>query len=151
MEPANGDFWWVGCCFTPKIPDHVLEQFAADGLLERRQHTRESIEISTVAKWELNSPSARAHIVDYSRGGLCLRSQDEGKPGERLLLEFRLQDGREFLVRATARWQVESSGGYVIGCQFLADEDYRVFRDLKDLKDQAGPVTFWVWRWLAGT
>ena len=151
MEPANGDYWWVGCSFDPAIPDEVLEQFAESGILERRQYNREKVKISTVAKWELNSPTARAHIVDYSRGGLCLRSQDKGKPGERLLLEFRLQDGREFLVRATARWQVETEKGYVIGCQFLDDSDYSVFRDLKALKDQTGPVSFWVWRWLGGT
>ena len=151
MEPANGDFWWVGCSFDPAIPDEVMEQFAESGILERRKHNREEVEISTVAKWELNSPTARARIVDYSRGGLCLRSQDEGKPGERLLLEFRLQDGQEFLVRAMARWQVKADTGYVIGCQFLSDLDYGVFRDLRALKARAGPVSFWVWRWLAGT
>ena len=146
MVPANGDYWWLGCSFNPKIPDETLHQFAEGGILERRQHDREMIALMSTAKWELEKDAATVRILNFSEGGFCLLSQNEGKPGERVLLQFALANGKELLVTAKAQWQVESDEGFVMGCEFLQPTDHRIFSELKqtDLSD-ANAVSVWKW------
>lgn len=151
MVPAQGNSWWVGCAFDPPIPAETLAHFAAIGILERRQQQRERITLATTAKWELSEDASTVKIVDYSKGGFCLKSTDEGRPGERLLLQFRTGDGRDVLVQAKAQWQVETDDGFVVGCQFLDAEDYEVLTAVKESEDLVGAGLFSVWRWLAGT
>jgi hypothetical protein len=146
MVPTAGDYWGLGCSFSPKIPLETLRQFAEDGILERRQHRREDLGFVSTAKWELDQDPNTVRIINYSEGGFCLMAHQRGKPGERVMLQFELDDGREILVRAKAQWQVESEEGFVLGCEFLHPRDFTIFSDLKQA-EQVPTRSIAVWRW----
>jgi hypothetical protein len=56
------------------------------------------------------------------------------------LLRFELQDGREVLVCGTARWQVESEDGYVIGCEFLHTRNSTMLSELIESNSLVPPI-----------
>lgn len=45
------------------------------------------------------------------------------RPGERLLVQIVSETGREVLVPANARWQVQSDDHFLIGCEFVRPKD----------------------------
>ncbi len=147
VSPAAGDGWWLGCSLNPPIPDEVLHEFAQEGVLERREHRREPVSLTAIAKWELTSRSAFARIIDCSKGGFCMLSQAEGKPGERVQLQFEGGGREQVLVRGKALWQIESPDGYTIGCEFLDQHDFTVVTDLQNLKPQGPSREKLAWNW----
>lgn len=149
IVPARGNRWWVGCAFDPPIPAETLAHLAAIGILERRHQTRERITLAATARWELSGEASTVQVVDYSREGLCLKSAEKGRPGERLLLQLQTGDGQDTLVWAKAQWQVETDDGFVVGCRLLNAEDHKVISAAKELEDLAGPKWPLVRRWLA--
>lgn len=136
VTPAAGDDWTLGCSFDPPIPEQVLREFAKDGILECREHRREPISLRATAQWELQSETAAVWLLNYSRGGFCLLSQSDGRPGERTLLQLEREDGQVVVVPGKTQWQVESQEGFVIGYEFLDYRDYRVLSSLADSKPQ---------------
>ncbi len=141
VTPIAGDDWWLGCAFDVPIEYSILHELAVSGILERRRYRRERISVRTTAKWELNSTRTEVCILNYSPGGgFCMLSQTEGKPGDRVLLRFELQDGREVLVCGTARWQIESEDGYVIGCEFLHTRNSTMLSELIESNSLVPPI-----------
>ena len=141
VTPISGDDWWLGCAFDVPIEYSILHELAVSGILERRRYRRERISVRTTAKWELNSTRTEVCILNYSPGGgFCMLSQSEGRPGDRVLLRFELQDGREVLVCGTARWQVESEDGYVIGCEFLHTRNSTMLSELIESNSLVPPI-----------
>lgn len=141
VTPIAGDDWWLGCAFDVPIEYSILDELAVSGILERRRYRRERISVRTTAKWELNSTRTDVCILNYSPGGgFCMLSQTEGKPGDRVLLRFEVQDGREVLVCGTARWQIESEDGYVIGCEFLQTRNSSMLSELIEANSLVPPL-----------
>lgn len=141
VTPIAGDDWWLGCVFDVPIEFSILHELAVSGILERRRHRRDRISVRTTAKWELNSTRTEVCILDYSPGGgFCMLSQSEGKPGDRVLLRFESKEGREVLVCGTARWQVESEEGYVIGCEFLHTRNAAMLSELIESNSLTPPI-----------
>lgn len=141
VTPITGDDWWLGCAFDVPIEYAILHELAVSGILERRRYRRERVSVRTTAKWELNSTRTEVCILNYSPGGgFCMLSQTEGKPGDRVLLRFELHDGREVLVCGTARWQVESENGYVIGCEFLHTRNSTMLSELIESNSLVPPM-----------
>ena len=141
VTPITGVDWWLGCAFDVPIEYSILHELAVSGILERRRYRRERISVRTTAKWELNSTQTEVCILNYSPGGgFCMLSQTEGKPGDRVLLRFELSDGREVLVCGTARWQVESEDGYIIGCEFLHTRNSTMLSELIESNSLVPPI-----------
>lgn len=148
VRPVAGKGWLVGCAFESQIADSVLDDFAKGGVLERRQHRREAVSLTVRAKWELNSEESSAIILNYSpKGGFCLQSEIQGKPGERVLLLFDQDDGRQVSVRGKAKWQVECDEGYLIGCEFLHNQDSATFCGQLVPTAMGAAKKRSVWRW----
>ena len=130
VSPAAGELWSLGCKFQPPIPEDVMRQLAEAGIVERREHEREPVSLRATAQWELTKDTTDVQIVNRSRGGFCLISATKSEPGERLQLKIELDDQRKVETRGKTLWQVESSEGYAIGCQFLNARDSRLLSDL---------------------
>jgi len=136
---AGADQRWVGLSFKPEIPEAVLTDWAQAGHLNRRQQLREKIASRWTAQWELDSSRVPVRLLDLSTSGLCLLSQQGGTPGECVLLQPDPPDGHEVLVKAKARWQIETDDGYVIGCEFVNKHCYAMLRAVIDLEESAAP------------
>jgi hypothetical protein len=71
-------------------------------------------------------------LLDFSRGGCCLRWQIRLEKGE--LIAVRLRDELSGLcleLPATVRWvRVEEEGGFTAGCQFEREVDYELLGEL---------------------
>ena len=128
--PAAADGWSFGCKFTPPIPVDVLDEFARAGILDRREHRRAPLSLSTNARWESRDASTSLRIIDCSPGGFCLASPVGGKPGERPLLEVKLDDDHKATVRGKIRWQMEFRDAFVIGCEYVDLQDFNVLSTL---------------------
>lgn len=147
VSPVVGDGWWLGCSLKPALPITVLDEFAQAGLIERREHRRQPVSLTAIAKWELASKSSFARIVDCSKGGFCMLSQLEGKPGERVQLQFEGNGQHQVQVRGKVVWQVESNEGYVLGCEFLDPQDFSVVTDLETSRRRSGSKQQLAWKW----
>ena len=143
---AGADQRWVGLSFKPAIPEAVLTDWAQAGCLDRRQHLREEIVSRWTAQWELDSSRVPVRLLDLSTSGLCLLSQQEGTPGECVLLQPDPPDGHEVLVKAKAQWQIETDDGYVIGCEFVNKHGHATLRAVIDLEEPAAPPPSPWWR-----
>lgn len=146
IAPLDGDEWWLGCAFKPSIPHEVLNQLARQGILERREHVRQRISLPVTVQWQLEYEPTTVMVVDYSAGGLCLVSKVERGPGERLMLKFELDDGREVQVRASTRWEVCCDEGFLIGCEFIDPRDFLLLNEFLEARellesDLCDPVT----------
>ena len=151
IAPLDGDEWWLGCAFKPPIPHEILNELARQGVLERREHVRQRISLPVTAQWQLEYEPTTVTVVDYSAGGICLTTDSERGPGERLMLRFQLDDGRDVQVRASTRWEVRCDDGFLIGCEFTDPRDFLLLSDLlearelleSDLCDQVTPRNVW--------
>ncbi len=144
ITPGAGDDWSLGCSFDPQIPEEVLREFAAAGILERREYRRKPVSLRATAQWELKSETASVWMLNYSRGGFCLLAETLGNPGERTLLQLEQQDGTVVVIAGKTQWQVQSPEGFVTGCEFLDHRDYSVLDSLADSKPaDIGKVSGW--------
>ncbi len=147
VSPVIGEGWWLGCSLKPAIPVSVLDEFAQAGLIERREYCREPVSLTAIAKWELTSKTSFARIVDCSKGGFCMLSQLDGKPGERVQLEFEGNGQKQVQIRGKVVWQVESNEGHVLGCEFLDPQDFSVVTDLEKSRRESGTKQQLAWKW----
>lgn len=122
--PLDDDEWWIGCAFVPEIPHETLSDFARRGILERRDHPWRCASLQVNVEWQSEKEPTQVTVVDYSQGGLCFVSAQHSAPGERVMLQVQLEDGRQVKVRAVIRWRAKSSDGYLIGCEFVEPRDY---------------------------
>ena len=122
--PLDDDEWWIGCAFVPEIPYETLSDFARRGILERRDHPWRCASLQVNVEWQSEKEPTQVTVVDYSQGGLCFVSAQHSAPGERVMLQVQLEDGRQVKVRAVIRWRAKSSDGYLIGCEFVEPRDY---------------------------
>ena len=84
--PSRGSQWRLGCSFNPEHSEESLVALASSGRLERRDETRHLAKLPAIANWELGDTNTPVTIHDYSRGGVCLLTDQPGKIGYRLLL-----------------------------------------------------------------
>ncbi len=130
--PTNNGQWWVGCRFQPPMPEQTLQEFAQGGILERRKHERDQTWLRMTVKFELKQELAAAWVLNFSKGGFCVLSDTQAKVGDRAELRIELDRDRILAIRGKVCWQVESSEGYVIGCEMLRNKDYGVLLDIHE-------------------
>ncbi len=131
MTPhARGEFV-LGCTFSPNLPDETFDALFADRALDRRCQQRVSVDLQATAKWELERDHVDVSIINFSEDGLCLRSQEKGKPGNRVLVMVE-PDGtntERISVVCKGQWQVEAGNSYIIGCAFCDMEGYGALKE----------------------
>ncbi|MCA9188182.1 MAG: PilZ domain-containing protein [Pirellulaceae bacterium] len=128
---ATGD-WWLGCSFTPRLPEYILSRLAEGQVLDRRHNERMPVDLRTAASWELSRDAFQAEIRDISRDGFCLQTTRPGPIGGRVMLRLRQDDGTMDLVTGKCRWQIESSDGFLMGCEFTQPNEYGRIRKFQE-------------------
>ncbi|MCP4189910.1 MAG: PilZ domain-containing protein [Planctomycetaceae bacterium] len=129
-QPRDNDSWWVGCRLFEMIPAEVIADLAVAGLVDRRRDPRYPIAQRAIAKWELTDVRRDVEIVNYSKGGFCIRCVDTRHfPNDRLMLQLSNGD-RAVEVSARVMWQRNLEQGYAVGCSFTRLDSFVKFRDV---------------------
>jgi len=124
VSPAADGQWLFGCSFRPKVPANTLVDFAASGMLERRQHIRQVVSHVAKAERELDGQLIDVEILDYSRGGFSVRCNSQCEPGDRLMLRLQAEDGHEVEILGKTQWRFAVADDFTIGCGFVRDQDF---------------------------
>jgi hypothetical protein len=114
---ASKGRFYSGCSIEPPIPQRLLDDLAATGILERRQEVRQETSVTLPARWELDNTPCEAAVLNISSGGLSLLMPQRGKVGQRLCLTAADENGQPTRVYVKARWQVNTKEGSVVGCE----------------------------------
>jgi c-di-GMP-binding flagellar brake protein YcgR len=136
-RPGPGELWYLGCALQPSLPDRVLTDLAINGFLQRRRDPRRQVDLGAQMRCEGVPEAVDVRIVDFSSGGLRIRSPQEAEMGQRLLLQ--LEDGPDatdsFLAKAA--WQLRREDGYELGCTFVNKEGPELFHGVLHDDDDA--------------
>ena len=124
---------YLGCTIEPTIPQVLLENLAASGILERRCDGRQETSITLPAKWECDQTELSASILNISDGGMCLLISKMKNIGNRLRLTLFDEDAEPAYVVITVCWQIATDDGHVLGCKF---EDGTAYLRLKHVADR---------------
>lgn len=152
-RPAPESQWWMGCSFTPGLPDEYLESLAGKGLLDRRREVRRVVSLAAAARWELgSSQTLPISIVDISSGGVRMTAPRGAELGQRVLIEAVGAGGKTHLVPTRCQWQVESEDHFAIGCNFLDASGFaRLSEAIAISESSAAPLSRrgrrWLWPW----
>jgi len=138
-QPAATATWRLGCVFTGALPQGVLDELSFLGYIERRQDRRQVVDIAARARWELAEEDFPIRIVNVSAAGIRICCQEEGRIGERLLLQLKEDQAEPLFVYSTAVWQREEDGRHVIGCRLASREDYELLCSVLRLATGNGP------------
>ncbi len=112
------DKWTAVCLFEYHLEKNILEEYADDGLLERRQSDRQNISLPASAKFEgVSEEMAEVDLYDIGMGGFCFQSLIAGTVGSRVRMT--LDDAAYGTVEGRIVWQSADDGEYLIGCQWV--------------------------------
>ena len=139
-QPAGTAAWRLGCVFTGALPQGVLNELALLGYIDRRQDRRQEVDIAARARWELAEEDFPIRIVSVSAGGLRICCEEQGKIGERLLLQLKEDEAEPLFVHSRAVWEREEDGQRVIGCRLASREDYELLCSVLRLAAADGPA-----------
>ena len=139
-QPADTATWRLGCVFTGALPQAVLDELSLLGYMERRQDRRQVVDVAARARWELAKEDFPIRIVSVSASGLRICCEEEGKIGERLLLQLKEDEAEPLFVHSRAVWEREEDGRRVIGCRLASREDYEMLRSALRLAPADGPA-----------
>jgi len=142
----NHDNQLLICSFEPQIPERILEQLGTKSLDDRRTHERVSTELDIAASCEMGNARIPIHLINFSEGGFCLKSSVPLKPHSRILLRMQSvmgHEAKEDHILAKSRWQVESNGDHIVGCEFLDPDSYLLLKQLDETMQTAENPTFW--------
>ena len=111
---AAGELWWLGCAFSPKMPDEHLASLAGKGYIEWRPEARRKIDLAAAACWEMTSDKdVPVRIADISSGGVGLRSPHAAAPGQRIIIRSAGGAASDWRFRpvANGRWNATATTG----------------------------------------
>ena len=130
FQPRDAESWWVGCELTEVISDEMIDALARGGLLDRRRDPRYPVSYPAVVKWELGDKPLDVELVNYSKGGICILSQEgSGLLSERVMLQV-ASHNRDATIPCRVMWQRKTEAGFVAGCSFTGAEDFIKLREI---------------------
>jgi hypothetical protein len=136
-RPGNGEMWYLGCALMPALPDHVLTELAINGFLQRRRDPRRPVDLRAHMRCEGAGEPADVQIVDFSSGGLRIRSPQQAETGQRLLLQVGERADAAGSFMAKVAWQLRRDDDYELGCTFVNKDGPQLLRDALPDDDDA--------------
>lgn len=153
-RPAEESRWWMGCSFTPKLPEEYLVGLARKGLLDRRREERRKVSLAATARWELAEHERHdVHLEDISSGGVRLSAPRGAEPGQRVLIDTVGAGGKALVIPVRCQWQVENAGRFSLGCSFIDASGFAQLSEALIASDSlaaAQPMSkqrLWMWPW----
>lgn len=107
----------VGCSLEDAVPQSILEELAAEGIVNRRSDDRYTVDRKAAVAWQLNTGEVEVQIKDYSSGGLRVESSLPIPADARLRIRIELSD-EELVLTGKSVWQQESADRFMAGIAF---------------------------------
>ena len=130
FQPRDADSWWVGCELMEVISDEMIDALARGGLIDRRRDPRYPISFPAIVKWELGDRPMEVELLNYSKGGFCIISQEgSGLHSERVMLQVS-SHSRNAIIPCRVMWQQKEEQGFVAGCSFTGSDGFVKLREI---------------------
>ena len=131
-RPNPAGDWLVECEFQPPISEASFADLLASGLLERRSAVRMQTRIAVQVQWLPEGAWVSGIVRDLSEGGLCLCLVTREAPLETRDVSVIVGTSKgEATLGLRIRWSLQVGRDYLIGCQFVRNEDFEVLRRLQ--------------------
>jgi len=112
----------LGIVLEDQVPDRYVLRLP--GCM--RANIRYTCSIPGKLHWlQPHSTSCPATVVNYSREGICLQSEESPDAGTELKFSW-LNDGRQMIITGTARWTIDQNGSLLTGCELTNDMGYAI-------------------------
>ena len=150
IQPGGDGTWIVGCQFNEPLPRLALRNLFHGDRAEQRKFVRYRVVGDAKIDWESGPQNVVVQLEDISVGGFRMRTLESAGIGARLTLSLHTAQRKRFTISAVTRWQLESSDGYNVGCQFLYDQGaYLLEAILPKAADERPKALARVWAWVA--
>lgn len=112
----------LGIVLDNEVPDgHVLRLPGS-----MRANIRYACNIPGKVDWvQPHSTSRPATVVNYSREGICLQSEESPDVGTELKFSW-LNEGRKMMITGTSRWTIGKGGSSLTGCELTNEMGYAI-------------------------
>lgn len=107
----------LGCSLEDTIPESILDELAAEGIVNRRSDDRYTVDRKAAVSWQLNTGEVEVEIKDFSCGGLRVESSRPIPAETALRIRIELSD-EELLLDGKSVWQRESTDKHTAGISF---------------------------------
>lgn len=134
VRPCQDDQWTVACSFEAPLSEEDLSRLQANGYVECRREARRAVHVPATAQWQLEREQIPVVIRDYSEGGFCIATERTGVLFQRVLLHLACGD-RSFSLIGKVRWQTESQGENLVGCEYVSEDGYRQLHETVSSQD----------------
>jgi hypothetical protein len=115
-----------GCAFTKEIANQRFNSFLKH--LERRGPERINVTANAQLR-RIDSPEQMAvRVIDYSEGGLGLKSTSEIEVGEQVILQMDMPEKHPYIAVEVRNCR-PSEDKFIVGTQFLPTQDRAVTRE----------------------
>ena len=111
VEPWVNGKSVLGCSLCNRIPNSVLEELAADGVVNRRSDDRHGLDWNATVSWQLNPGEVDVRLKDYSYGGMRVESPIALPDDAHLRIRIELVDD-ELVLEGKSVWQQPSTNGF---------------------------------------
>jgi len=118
IQKQGRNEWHVTCSFHDSIRRPVVQQLANQGVIDRRQQSRNPSDFSASIRWECCRNEIEAEVRNISQDGCRLAISDANPDALRLLISIQHQDGENLEIKAVKKWQTRSKSLIEIGCEF---------------------------------
>jgi len=126
-----------GCSLGAGLPEGLFDRLATGGQIDRRFDSRFDEEIEVSAFWDIGGTKVPVTLRNYSLGGLCVLAKHPIVAGQRVHLC--VEEPENWIIVASAQWQLEVSDGYLIGASYLNPKDFeRIEEAWGDLSVKTG-------------
>jgi len=102
-----------------RISDDVLEEFAHQGVINRRRDNRLNWNQPAKMSWELQAGAVDIKILDCSTEGMKISSQTAIPENVRLRVRLDMESEEPIVVEAATIWQREDNDRHLAGVAFL--------------------------------
>ena len=112
----------LGIVLEDEVPNrHVLRSPGCT-----RANIRYSCSIPGKLDWlQPHTTSCPATVVNYSREGICLQSEESPDVGTDLKFSW-LNDGHKMIITGTSRWTINKNGSSLTGCELTNEMGYAI-------------------------
>lgn len=118
IQKQGRNKWHVTCSFHDSIRRPVVQQLANQGVIDRRQQSRNPSDVSASIRWECCRDEIEAEVRNISQDGCRLAITDANPDALRLLISIQHQDRENLEIKAVKKWLTRSKSLIEIGCEF---------------------------------
>lgn len=126
QQPRDAASWWTGIEMSPKFDEQFVDRLAAANVLDRRIDQRYQVSKTAAIRGELGGHDQTITIVNFSKGGFCVKFDDPNTEVTQKRFMVKLPDGSE--IPSRVMWYQHTEEGCFVGCAYFAPEGFKQMR-----------------------